>query len=73
MKGKNNNHRLITVSICTFAILFGLVFKLLPVFFFHQGKIILKTKITLRLTTALKQHTILTAGIKTTDIIMFLH
>lgn len=44
MKGKNNNHRLITVSICTFAILFGLVFKLLPVFFFHQGKNYIKNK-----------------------------
>lgn len=44
MTAKNNTHRLITVSICIFAIVFALFYKLLPIFFFHQGQHYLKTQ-----------------------------
>ncbi len=42
MTSKNNNHRFITTFICTFAIVFGLFFKLLPAYFFWQGQNFLK-------------------------------
>ena len=38
MTSKINSGRFITILICTFAIAFGLFFKLLPVFFFWQGQ-----------------------------------
>ena len=44
MTEKNSSHRLLTVLICTFAIAFGLFFKLLPAFFFWQGQNYLKNQ-----------------------------
>ena len=44
MTEKNSSHKLLTVLICTFAIAFGLFFKLLPAFFFWQGHNYLKNQ-----------------------------
>lgn len=34
----NNNHRKITILICLFAIVFGVVFKVMPYFYYWQGQ-----------------------------------
>lgn len=38
MRTKRDSHREITVFICTCVILFGILFKAAPIFFYHQGK-----------------------------------
>ena len=38
MSQTNNNDRQFTILICTFAIIFGIVFKLMPSYFYWQGQ-----------------------------------
>ena len=38
MSQANNNDRKTTIFICTFAIVFGIVFKLMPSFYYWQGQ-----------------------------------
>ena len=38
MKQENNNDRILTILICTFAIIFGTVFKLMPSYYYWHGQ-----------------------------------
>lgn len=38
MNQKNNSDRILTIIICSFAIVFGITFKLMPSFYFWQGQ-----------------------------------
>lgn len=44
MRTKRDTHREITIFICTCVILFGILFKAAPIFFYHQGKIQMQKK-----------------------------
>ena len=38
MTQENNSDRILTILICTFAIIFGIVFKLMPSYYCWQGQ-----------------------------------
>lgn len=55
MTQKNNNDRLITIFICVCAIIFGLVYKFMPQYYFMQGNKFLKQQNYVKAYTSLKK------------------